>query len=115
MTTKITPFLMFEGKAEEAMNFYVSLFENSRVTSIKRYGPGEAGAEGGWFYSGRGDERGVYSVPVAVSGVRIRRWPNEGFDAEYADVLAHEVPEIAPESLDFDVRQRYSMLDENFV
>ena len=46
MTTKITPFLMFEGKAEEAMNFYVSLFENSRVTSIKRYGPGEAGAEG---------------------------------------------------------------------
>ena len=46
MATKITPFLMFEGKAEEAMNFYVSLFENSRVTSIKRYGPGEAGAEG---------------------------------------------------------------------
>ena len=46
MTTKITPFLLFEGKAEEAMNFYVSLFENSRVTSIKRYGPGEAGAEG---------------------------------------------------------------------
>lgn len=46
MATTITPFLMFEGKAEEAMNFYVSLFENSRVTNIKRYGPGEAGAEG---------------------------------------------------------------------
>lgn len=46
MTTRITPFLMFEGQAEEAMNFYVALFENSRVTSIKRYGPGEAGAEG---------------------------------------------------------------------
>lgn len=76
---------------------------------------GEAGAEGGWFYSGRGDERGVYSVPVAVSGVRIRRWPNEGFDAEYADVLAHDVPEIVPDSLDFDVRQRYSMLDEDFA
>jgi predicted 3-demethylubiquinone-9 3-methyltransferase (glyoxalase superfamily) len=46
MATKITPFLMFEGKAEEAMNFYVSLFENSCVTRIKRYGPGEAGPEG---------------------------------------------------------------------
>jgi predicted 3-demethylubiquinone-9 3-methyltransferase (glyoxalase superfamily) len=37
---------MFEGKAEEAMNFYVSLFKESSVTSIRRYGPGEAGAEG---------------------------------------------------------------------
>jgi predicted 3-demethylubiquinone-9 3-methyltransferase (glyoxalase superfamily) len=43
---KITTFLMFEGRAEEAMKFYVSLFENSRVEAIKRYGPGEAGAEG---------------------------------------------------------------------
>lgn len=46
MKTKVTPFLMFEGKAEEAMNFYISLFEDSRVLCIKRYGPGEAGAEG---------------------------------------------------------------------
>ena len=37
---------MFEGSAEEAMNFYVSLFENSEVTSIERYGAGEPGAEG---------------------------------------------------------------------
>ncbi|KWX70008.1 hypothetical protein D3C73_809380 [compost metagenome] len=42
----ISTFLMFEGQAEEAMNFYVSLFDRSEVTSIKRYGPGEAGAEG---------------------------------------------------------------------
>ena len=46
MKTQITPFLMFEGKAEEAMNFYVSLFENARVIRLTRYGPGEAGAEG---------------------------------------------------------------------
>ena len=76
---------------------------------------GDGGAEGQWFYSGRGGERGVYSVPVAVSGVRFRRWPNEGFDAEYADVLASDVPEIAPAELDFDIRQRYSMLDEDFA
>jgi predicted 3-demethylubiquinone-9 3-methyltransferase (glyoxalase superfamily) len=46
MNSKISTFLMFEGKAEEAMSFYVSLFKDSSVTSIRRYGPGEAGAEG---------------------------------------------------------------------
>ncbi|HEY3368407.1 MAG TPA: VOC family protein [Symbiobacteriaceae bacterium] len=43
---KITPFLMFSGKAEEAMNYYASLFDQSEVISIHRYGPNEAGAEG---------------------------------------------------------------------
>ncbi|MNO24794.1 hypothetical protein D3C76_146210 [compost metagenome] len=43
---EISTFLMFEGQAEEAMNFYVSLFDHSEVTSITRYGAGEAGAEG---------------------------------------------------------------------
>lgn len=37
---------MFEGKAEEAMNFYVSLFPASSTTSVIRYKPGEAGNEG---------------------------------------------------------------------
>lgn len=44
-TPEITPFLMFEGRAEEAMSFYVELFGGEMV-SILRYGPGEAGAEG---------------------------------------------------------------------
>lgn len=43
---KITTFLMFEGEAEAAMNFYISLFEDSEVLNLTRYGPGEAGAEG---------------------------------------------------------------------
>lgn len=43
---KITPFLMFQGKAEEAMNFYTSLIEDSAITHIVRYGPNEAGDEG---------------------------------------------------------------------
>jgi predicted 3-demethylubiquinone-9 3-methyltransferase (glyoxalase superfamily) len=38
---KITPFLWFDGKAEEAMDFYTSIFENSRVINVTRYG--EAG------------------------------------------------------------------------
>ena len=33
---KITPFLWFDGKAEEAMNFYVSIFKNSKVVSVSR-------------------------------------------------------------------------------
>ena len=36
---KITPFLWFDGKAEDAMNFYVSVFKNSKVLSIM-HGPG---------------------------------------------------------------------------
>ena len=43
---KITTFLMFEGKAEEAMRFYTSLFAESGISSMTRYGPGEAGPEG---------------------------------------------------------------------
>lgn len=43
---KITTFLMFEGKAEEAMNFYITLFPKSEILSISRYGANEAGNEG---------------------------------------------------------------------
>jgi predicted 3-demethylubiquinone-9 3-methyltransferase (glyoxalase superfamily) len=47
---KITPFLMYigeqQGKAEEAMNFYTSLFQNSGINNIVRYGPGEEETEG---------------------------------------------------------------------
>ncbi|MFD6440121.1 VOC family protein [Peribacillus sp. NPDC060186] len=43
---KVTPFLMFQGNAEEAMNYYTSLIEESEITSITRYGANEAGAEG---------------------------------------------------------------------
>ncbi|GIP27012.1 VOC family protein [Paenibacillus sp. J23TS9] len=46
MNSKITPFLMFEGQAEEAMNYYTSIFEPSEITSISRYGANETGAEG---------------------------------------------------------------------
>ena len=43
---KITTFLMFTGQAEEAMNLYVSLFKQSAILNITRYGANEAGAEG---------------------------------------------------------------------
>ncbi|HEX7380241.1 MAG TPA: VOC family protein [Pirellulales bacterium] len=43
---QITPFLMFQEIAEEAMTFYVSLFPESAVTDVVRYGPGQPGKEG---------------------------------------------------------------------
>jgi predicted 3-demethylubiquinone-9 3-methyltransferase (glyoxalase superfamily) len=43
---KITPFLWFDGKAEEAMNFYTSLFKNSKVSNIRRYGDAGPGTKG---------------------------------------------------------------------
>ncbi|NUR90162.1 MAG: VOC family protein [Nonomuraea sp.] len=47
MTQKTTTFLMFQnGDAEEAMTFYVSLFDDSKVVDVSRYGPGEQGPEG---------------------------------------------------------------------
>lgn len=42
----ITTLLMFSGKAEEAMKFYVALFEDSEIVHVTRYGPNEAGREG---------------------------------------------------------------------
>jgi predicted 3-demethylubiquinone-9 3-methyltransferase (glyoxalase superfamily) len=43
---KITPFLWFDGKAEEAANFYVSLFKNSRIETVNRYGEAGPGPKG---------------------------------------------------------------------
>jgi predicted 3-demethylubiquinone-9 3-methyltransferase (glyoxalase superfamily) len=43
---KVTPLLMFEGPAEEAMTFYTSLFSDAEVLAVERYGAGEPGAEG---------------------------------------------------------------------
>ena len=44
--TTVTPFLMFEGRAEEAMTFYVSLLPDSHVVDVQRYGPDGPGPAG---------------------------------------------------------------------
>ena len=43
---KITPFLWFDHQAEQAAAFYVSVFPNSQITHVARYGPGGPGEEG---------------------------------------------------------------------
>jgi len=46
MNPKINTFLMFEGQAEEAINFYTSLFDDSEIVRIIKYGPdGPGGSE----------------------------------------------------------------------
>lgn len=46
MARQVSTVLMFDGQAEEAMRFYVSLFAGSSVTAIDKYGAGEMGTEG---------------------------------------------------------------------
>jgi predicted 3-demethylubiquinone-9 3-methyltransferase (glyoxalase superfamily) len=46
MAQKITPYLWFNNNAEEAMNFYVSVFKNSRILNVSRYPEGAPGLAG---------------------------------------------------------------------
>ena len=43
---KITPFLWFDGKAEEAANLYVSLFNSAKIKSVSRWGDGAPAPKG---------------------------------------------------------------------
>jgi len=43
---KITPFLWYDNKAEEAANFYTSIFKNSKILSTSRYGDAGPGPKG---------------------------------------------------------------------
>jgi predicted 3-demethylubiquinone-9 3-methyltransferase (glyoxalase superfamily) len=74
---KIAPFLWFDGKAEEAANFYVSIFKNSKVTSVTRYGeagPGPKGTamsvtfqlEGQDFYALNGGPQFIFTPAISL-------------------------------------------------
>lgn len=43
---KITPFLWFDDNAEEAINFYTSVFKNSKIARVTRYGDAGPGPKG---------------------------------------------------------------------
>jgi predicted 3-demethylubiquinone-9 3-methyltransferase (glyoxalase superfamily) len=43
---KISPFLWFDNQAEEAANFYTSIFKNSKILNISRYGEGAPAPKG---------------------------------------------------------------------
>lgn len=46
MKQKITPFLWFDGNAEEAINFYTSIFKDSKIANVSRYPEGGPGPKG---------------------------------------------------------------------
>jgi len=46
MIQKIKPFLWFDGRAEEAANFYTGIFKNSRIVNVSRYGDAGPGPKG---------------------------------------------------------------------
>ena len=46
ITQRITPFLWFDNNAEEAVNFYVSMFKNSKIGAVTRYGDAGPGPKG---------------------------------------------------------------------
>ena len=74
---KIIPFLWFDTKAEEAMNFYVSIFKNSKVVRVTRYGEGGPGPKGSVmsaefqldgqnFYALNGGPRFTFSSAISL-------------------------------------------------
>ena len=74
---KITTFLWFNDKAEEAMNFYTSIFKNSKVVSITKYGdagPGKKGSvmsgifqiEGQEFYVLNGGPQYTFTPAISL-------------------------------------------------
>ena len=73
---KITPFLWFDNQAEEAMNFYVSVFKNSEIVNMRRYGdagPGPKGQVMTGTFRIEGQEFSVCSRPGG-------RWPESDSD-----------------------------------
>ena len=74
---RIVPFLWFDGQAEEATNLYVSLFRNSRIVSVRRYGdagPGPRGTvmtttfqlEGQDFYALNGGPQFTFTPAISL-------------------------------------------------
>ena len=77
VSQKIAPFLWFDGKAEQAANFYVSVFRNSKVLGVTRYGeagPGPKGSvmsavfqlEGQEFYALNGGPQFKFSPAISM-------------------------------------------------
>lgn len=61
MVQSITPFLMFEGEAEAAMNFYAATVPNTHIVSIHRNEPG-----------GQGTPGKVYQALLSIAGQQVR-------------------------------------------
>ncbi len=71
---------------------------------------GDEGVEGDWFHSGRGAARTTHAVPSDATGVRLRRWPNEGLAPEYADLIPTPAGSVDASDVLFEREQPFSLL-----
>ena len=76
---KINPCLWFDAQAEEAADFYVSVFENSRILDVARYGKAGPGAEGT-----------VMTVPFELDGQRFVAL-NGGPEFTFSEAISFQV------------------------
>jgi predicted 3-demethylubiquinone-9 3-methyltransferase (glyoxalase superfamily) len=70
---KITPFLWFDTQAEEAMNFYISIFRNSKVLSVNRYGEAGPGPKGTVLVKLLSDPDPVKAQPVMAAMMKMKK------------------------------------------
>ncbi len=67
---KVTPFLWFDGKAEEAAKFYVSLFKNAKIGEVRRYAEGSPAPAGSAMSHRAGGDGRVMSGTFEIDGVK---------------------------------------------
>lgn len=90
---KITPCLWFDGNAEEAVNHYVSVFKNSKITRITRYG--EAGREIHGKTPGT-----VMSISFELDGQEFSAI-NGGPEFQFTEAISFQVPCQSQEEVDY--------------
>jgi predicted 3-demethylubiquinone-9 3-methyltransferase (glyoxalase superfamily) len=90
MTQSITTFLMFEGRAEEAMRLYLSLFPNSEIVQMRKYGPEGPGPDGSIMHA-------IFALngqPVMISDSFVKHaftfTPSTSFFVQCDDTAEHE-------------------------
>ena len=88
-TQKITTFLWFDNNAEEAVNFYVSVFKNSRVIGSTRYGE-----------TGPGPKGTVMTIDFELDGVRYNAL-NGGPNFKFTEAMSLVVHCQTQEEVDY--------------
>jgi len=86
---KITPFLWFDGQAEEAMNFYTSIFKDSKIGSVSRYGE-----------AGPGPKGSVMVASFEINGIRFTAL-NGGPQYKFTEAVSFYVDCESQEEVDY--------------
>src|SRR5919198_2960475 len=92
---KITPFLWFDNQAEEAVNFYTSIFKNSKILNVARYGE-----------VGPGSKSSVMTVAFQLDGQEFIAL-NGGPDFKFTEAISFVVSCKTQEEVD-DLWERLS-------